>query len=151
MRLLDRIRNKFREPTDLVFALRIGAFMWRVPKLMRPMKLEDLLDRVRDARRTTKGDVARDIERIIRLRSPWFRLPMLAPYNTCFMRALTLYRFLDASQRDLRLHFVIEPERSPGDRLRSHAWVTVDGEVVEEPDLRESGQVHEIYVHVAPP
>ncbi len=150
MRLLDRIRNKFREPADLILTLQIGAFMWRAPRLMRSMKLEDLLDRVRDAPRPTRGDAAANIERIIRLRSPWFRLPLLAPYNTCFMRALTLYRFLDAPRRELRLHYVIEPERSPGDRLRSHAWVSVDDEVIEELDLRQSGQVHEIYVHVAP-
>lgn len=151
MRLLDRIRNKFREPADIVLALQIGAFMWRAPREMRSKSLQQLLDEVRSAKRVTKGDLASDVERIIRLRSPWFRLPFLAPYNTCFMRALTLYRFLDCPGSELRWQFVIEPERTPGDRLRSHAWVTVDGEVIEEPDLRISAQVQQIYVHTARP
>lgn len=148
--MFERWKRKFRTPGDLALICAIGHFMWQVPRRLKRSELPDFLDEVRHLPRPSAADPAASVERIIRLRRPWFRLPWLAPYNTCFMRAMTLYRFIDAPGRDLRIHFVIEDGRRQGDRLRSHAWVTIDGVVIEEPDLRAMG-VSEIYCHRASP
>lgn len=145
--LVTRLRAKVRGPADLILALRIGWFLWSTPHRMRSTDLPRLLDGIRAAPRPTAGDPRSGAERISRLRSLWFALPPMTARNTCFMRALTLYRFLDPAGGELRLHLVVEPARAPGDRLRSHAWVTVDGEVLEEPDLRPSGRIQPLYRH----
>lgn len=144
---LARLRDKFRRPADLVLFARLGLFMWRAGDRLGSTELPLMLERVGSAPRPRRGgDPAAAVARIRRLRQVWFRLPALARYNTCFMRALTLYRFLDPAGADMRLHFVIEPRRTAGDRLRSHSWVTLDDVVVEEPDLRAIG-VEEIFQH----
>ena len=68
--------------------------------------------------------------------------PRLRRRNTCYVRAFTLYRFVDAGTRDVRIHFGVEPDRS--DRLRGHAWVTVDGEMLEGPPEVTTGSIVEV-------
>jgi glycosyltransferase involved in cell wall biosynthesis len=144
---VQRLRRRIQEPRDVVLALRIGWFMWRLPRRMRALSVPRLLDGIRAAPRSGSGAPQADVERIRRLRGMWFGLPALAPYNTCFMRALTTYRFLDPGEALMRLHLVIEPGRSPGDRLRSHAWVTLEGAVIEEVDLTRDGVIRGLYSH----
>jgi hypothetical protein len=148
--MLDRLRRKFRRPSDLVLGLRIGLFMWTVPRLLARDDVPAALGRIRARSRPRAPDADAALERIIRLRRMWFRIPALAPFNTCFTRALTLYRFLDAPGRDVRIHFVLEQPRWPGDRLHSHAWVSLDGRVLEEPDLGEKEGVTEMFRHPPP-
>ena len=62
------------------------------------------------------------------------------------MRAFTLYRFVDAGERDLRIHFGVELDRS--DRLHGHAWVTVDGELLEGPPEVTDGSIVEVNLGV---
>ncbi len=125
--------------------------MWRLPRRMRTATLPQLLDAIRAAPRSGSGAIEADVERIRRLRGMWFGLPALAPYNTCFMRALSMYRFLDPGEAEMRLHWVIEPGRTAGDRLRSHAWVTVGGSLVEEVDMTGAGVTHGLYSHPRAP
>ncbi len=145
--LLARLRQRIQEPRDVALALQIAWFMWRLPRRMASLPIPRLLDGIRRAPRPAGRGVAATVERVRRLRGMWFGLPALAPYNTCFMRALTMYRFLDPGDALMRLHLVIEPGRSPGDRLRSHAWVTLDGAVIEEVDLSRDGTIHGLYSH----
>jgi hypothetical protein len=147
--MIERFRRKFRRPADVLLALRIGVFMATVPRLLARDDLPAALGRIRGKGRPPAADADAAVERIVRLRRMWFRIPPLAPYNTCFTRALTLYRFLDAPGRSLSIHFVLEPPRWPGDRLHSHAWVTLDGRVLEEPDLSAQEGVREMFRHPA--
>ncbi len=60
------------------------------------------------------------------------------------MRAFTLYRFLDAGDRTVGIHFGVEPNRP--DRLYGHAWITVDGELLEDPPEVADGSIVEVNV-----
>ena len=140
-----------KTPGDVVLSLRIAWFMWRLPGRMRALTVPQLLDSIRAMPRSGTGVLEADVERIRRLRGMWFGLPALAPYNTCFMRALTTYRFLDPGNGAMRFLMVIEPGRAADDRLRSHAWVTLDGKVVEEVDMTGAGVTHGLYSHPRAP
>ena len=148
--MLQRARRLLRQPSDIILTLRIGLFIWRLPHQLRRHPLPRLLDAVRAGSRPDASDIATGIERIIRLRTPWLVQHRFGSHNTCYVRALSLYRFLDAGDHDFRIHFVVEPARSPDDRIRGHAWVTVDNQILEEPGrLRAEGLTHEVYSHPA--
>ena len=97
---------------------------------------------LRVGHRPAAADVVAARDRIARLRSAWLALPRLRRRNTCYVRALTLYRFLDAGGRDVGLHVGIE--RHQTDRLRGHAWITVDGQMLEGPPEVEAGSIVEV-------
>lgn len=145
--IVQRLRNLAQEPGDTTLALYIGVFLWRLPRQMDRMPLPRLLDRLSAGARPDEPDVRRAAQRIARLRQPWLNLSLLRNRSTCYMRALTLYRFLPARERTLRIHFGVEPGIDSADRLRGHAWVTVDGEIFEPPDPLIAGRVREIYCH----
>ncbi|MEN8106976.1 MAG: lasso peptide biosynthesis protein [Pseudomonadota bacterium] len=148
--MLQRARRLLRQPGDIILTLRIGLFIWRLPHRLRRHPLPGLLDAVRAGSRPDAPDIATGMERIIRLRTPWLVHHRFGSHNTCYVRALSLYRFLDAGDRDFRIHFVVEPARSPDERIRGHAWITVDNQILEEPGrLRTEGLTHEVYSHPA--
>lgn len=150
--IYQRTRRLLRQPGDIVFTLRIGLFVWRLPHLLQRHPLPELLDTLRAGGRPAAADIDTGLERIIRLRKPWLRKRRFGSHNTCYVRALSLYRFLDAGDHDFRIQFVAEPARTPDERLRGHAWVTVDDRILEEPErLRAEGLTHEVYSHPAPP
>ena len=130
---LLRVRDVVRAPSDLVWLLRIGWFVTRLPASVEHTHLRDLIERLaRDARPGAPG-VEESAERIARLRQPWLRVPGLRSRDTCYVRALTLYRFVDTHGRDVRLRVGAEWFDRPGGVLRGHAWVTCDGAVLEGP------------------
>lgn len=131
--MVTRVRNVIRSPADVLLGLRVGAFVLRAPAELQRHDLRGYLDRLASRRRPPAPDVATSAARVRRLRNAWLRLPGFRRRNTCYVRALTLYRFLDAGTGAARVHFGVESEASPGGRLRGHAWVTVDGNLVEGP------------------
>lgn len=146
--IFQRAQRLLRQPGDIILTLRIGLFIWRLPHRLQRHALPELLDAIRAGKRPYAKDIATGIERIIRLRRPWLVRHRFGSHNTCYTRALSLYRFLDAGDHDFRIHFVVEPARSPGERIRGHAWVTLDNQVLEEPGrLRAEGLTHEVYSH----
>jgi hypothetical protein len=60
-------------------------------------------------------------------------VPGLRSRDTCYVRALTLYRFLDPGTHDVQLRVGVEWHDRPGGVLRGHASVTLDGAVLEVP------------------
>jgi hypothetical protein len=147
IRLVRLIRQSIRRPSDVALAIRIGYFVLIIPRKLAKADLPRFLREVRESQRPSADDMQMATERIIRLRSLWLWLPMLSSRNTCYVRALTLYRFLDSKKSDIRLYFGVEPGINPNDRLRGHAWVTVDGKIMEPPDPVLSGRVKTIYSH----
>ena len=131
-RLARAARRTFRRPADVWFALRIGWFVWRAPIDLARNDLWSFVDRLRGARRPRASDPAASYERVARLRHPWLRLPGLRGRDTCYVRALTLYRFVDPGKDDLELHLAVEDGYDPGDRLHGHAWVSVDSVTFED-------------------
>ena len=140
-------RRTFRSPRDVELAFRIGAFVWNLPRRLERLPLDRLLRELEATRGLPASNPHAAVERIARLRQAWLASPFLRARNTCYVRAITLYRFLDAGGRRLRIHFGVEPGVNAGDRVRGHAWVTVDGELLEPPEPLLAGRVRELYAY----
>jgi len=148
--IVRRFGALIRKPSDAALTLRIAWFMWHASGKLARVGLPGELDRIRSLARPACDDADAGVERIARLRRPWFGLPALRGHDTCYMRALTLYRFLGTPSGDLRIHFVIEPGDEPGARPRGHAWVTLAGRILEEPpELADEGRTRGLYTHPA--
>jgi hypothetical protein len=55
-----------------------------------------------------------------------------------------MYRFLQAPEEQLKLHLGIERRDDLRERLRGHAWVTLNGTALEAPTPVLEGRVREI-------
>lgn len=141
--VLRRLRRKFRSPGDVALALHMGWFLLTLPRRMARTPLPDLLARIERSPRP----YACGLDRVVRLRNPWL-YRVFPSRNTCYMRALCVYRFLTPDPgSELRIHFGVEPGTDPTDRLRGHAWVTLDAMLLEPPEPVVAGRVREIYVY----
>ena len=143
------ITRTFHEPGDIFLAARIGVFLWLLPRRLNRQPLDRLLQDLTRESRNGGGNVHADAQRISRLRQAWLASPLFRARNTCYVRALTLFRFLADDGRPMRIHFGVEPGMDPGDRIRGHAWVTVGNEVLEAPEPLLAGRVSELYAFPA--
>ena len=82
---------------------------------------------------------------MVRLTRRWLRLVPLRPRDTCYLRSLVLFRFVDARGGDLCLHFGVDEPRTPGERLHGHAWVSLNGEPLNPPETLVEGRLREMY------
>lgn len=146
LRFLKLLTRTIKQLDDIALTLTIGYFVWTISRRLDRADLPTLLHHIKCSPRPQASDPYANLERICRLRQPWLWLPILRTHNTCYVRAMTLYRFLDSENEDLRIHFGVEPPKQPNDRVRGHAWVTVDGKVLEETEVLNR-QVREIYVY----
>jgi transglutaminase superfamily protein len=128
-----RLAHTVTAASDVPWLIRIGWFVLRLPDDVERSHLEEFLTKIEQAPRPKASDARAGTERIARLRQPWLRLPGLRSRETCYVRALTLYRFLDPGAHDLQLRVGVEWHDRPGGVLRGHAWVTLDGAVLEGP------------------
>lgn len=140
----QRMRRIIREPADLVFALQIGYFMWRAPAQLRRSHLRDFLQALRRLPKPRAAGPEVSRERILRLRGLCLRLPLFRSRDNCYVRALTLYRYLDAGDHAVNIHFGIEQRDDPKERLRGHAWVSVDGAFFETPPEVRNARIREL-------
>lgn len=146
MRFAKHLKRSVKDFREVPLLLRIGFFLLNGPRELGGIDLADFLHTLRNAQKARVGRSTAGFEQVVRLRQFWLSLPILRWRNTCYVRALTLYRFLDSGTGDLKIHFGVEPGARPYDRLRGHAWVTFDGHVLEEFAVLEKS-VREIYVH----
>ncbi|MGI9044885.1 MAG: lasso peptide biosynthesis B2 protein [Gemmatimonadaceae bacterium] len=144
--ILAGFARTLREPGDITLALRIGAFLLTMPRRLDRLPLDAVLGRIRRERERS-GSATSGIERVARLRQALLASPLLRHRNTCYVRAMTLYRFLDGGGQRMRIHFGVEPGMAASDRVRGHAWVTLDGELLEAPSSVLAGRVSELYVY----
>jgi hypothetical protein len=138
------VRGALRHPRDIPLALRVGWFLLRAPADLDGHDLRAFLDRMRDAPRPRAADLRQGMQRVVRVRRACLSLPLLRRRDTCYLRALILYRFLDGGGQQVMVHFGVEPPRAPGERLHGHAWVTVDGELLEGPPDADLARVVEV-------
>lgn len=131
--MITRLGETIRAPSDIIWFIRIGWFVARLPGNVERRHVSDLLHHLATDPRPPSHDPDAAADRIARLRRPWLRLPGLRSRDTCYVRALTLYRFLDAGGADTQLCIGAEWFDRPGGVLRGHAWVTVDGRLLEGP------------------
>lgn len=136
----------FEQPGDVSLCLRIGLFVWRLPGAMERRPLPELLAALRRPGHSEVESVESQTRRIGRLRQAWLNQSFFAARNTCYVRAITLYRFLRTADGGLRIHFGVEPGVSADDRVRGHAWVTHRGELLEPPEPVVAGRVQELYL-----
>ena len=127
-------------------ALEMGLFIWRLALPMERQGLAEFLGEMARARRSRCRDVASGVARIARLRRRWLRWPGLRSRNTCYTRALVLFRFLDPGTGLLRIHLGTEPPRAPGENVHGHAWVSLDGRVLEPLPVEVAQRVVPLYV-----
>jgi len=128
-----RVPRILRTPSDFIWIARIGWFVLRAPSDLERSHLTDFLGRMRQGPRPGASTHRGSVERIVRLRTPWLHLPWLRARDTCYVRALTVYRFVDAPGHDVQLKVGAEWFDRPGGVLRGHAWVTIDDQTVEAP------------------
>jgi hypothetical protein len=143
-------RRTFRSSGDFILALRIGWFVWSLPRHMARAPLPDLLARLGSTSSAEPAAIGLGVERVARLRQAWLNRSLLAGRNTCYVRALTLFHFLHADRGELRFHLGVEPVVDHDDRLRGHAWVSYRGELLEPPEPVSAGRVEELYVFPEP-
>ena len=143
--LMQRYRRIVCEPGDLRLCWQIAVFVARAPRLIETQDLRSFIDGLRSdpAPRGRYAQVAR--LRSFVLSKPWF-----ARANTCYVRALTLYRFLDERDGDIGLHFGIERRACVSDRLHGHAWITLKGKMLEGPPEAVEGRIREIRLLPSP-
>lgn len=144
--IFQRLKNVVNQPSDVILAVKILLFIHRLPAELKRQNLEEFLAQLRASARPSGSNLNVAVQRIIRLRKPWLRLARYRSYNTCYVRALTLFRFLDPGENEMKLHFIAEPPTDDKERLRGHAWVSINGQVIEEPGpLACENKVREIY------
>jgi len=149
---LQRFRNVVRTPADFFLALQIGYFIFRAPaEMRRATNLPRFLARLRARPHRRRSHFGTEFERLVRLRGAWLNLPFFRRSNTCYVRALTLYRFLDGRPHSIGIRFGIEAPVDGRGRLRGHAWVTIDDRILEGPDAVILGRVREVPIVSAPP
>jgi len=132
------LRVAFR-PADVLTALAIVLFILRLPA---ELARHDLKGFMRKLDRTRSFRTSHD--RVVRIRSALLRL--FRRFDTCYARAFTLYRFLDVAPERVDLRLGIEPPRAQGDRLRGHAWVLLDGDILEGPEATAIARSREVSV-----
>ena len=145
--LAQSLGHTVRAASDIPWLVRIGWFVLRLPSDVERTHLEGFLRRLATAPRPDAADAHLGAERIGRLRQPWLRVPGLRSRDTCYVRALTLYRFLDPGAHDIQLRVGVEWFDKVGGVLRGHAWITLDGQVLEGPpeaDAHERLQLVEL-------
>jgi len=119
--------------------LAVGHFILRAPGRLGRTSLPAFLDRL--AVQPRRGTEVAMVHRLCRR---WLLLPGLHRWDTCYLRSLVLFRFVDPRGGDLSLHFGVDEPRE-GQRLRGHAWVCLRGEPLNPPPTMGEGRLREIY------
>lgn len=120
--------------------LAVGHFILRAPARLARTDLQLFLARVAAQPR----EVA-DFSRVARISRRWLRQPGLRARNTCYLRSLVLFRFVNPQNRDLCLHFGVDEPTATDTRQHGHAWVTLDGVPWNAPSSFAEGRLREIY------
>ncbi len=121
--------------------LAVGHFIARAPSRMARSELPAFLARVAGQPREEASDFAR----IHRLTRRWLRVPGFRARDTCYLRSLVFFRFMNPGAAELCLHFGVDERDAGGGRLHGHAWVSLDGRPVNPPATLSEGRLREIY------
>lgn len=149
VRIMCALARAVRSPADLLLLTEMTIFIARLPVRLRRSNITTFFAQLESAPRPRSLTIEQSYARIARLRSAALSLPRLWRRDTCYIRALTLLRFVDPGTHRLRVHFGVEQPQSKGDRLRGHAWVSVDDRAFEAPDAVFQQRVRELPIDVA--
>ena len=143
------VARAVRTPADALLLIEIAVFIARLPASVRRSNVATFFARLQSAPRPKSRTLEQSYTRIARLRNACLALPRLWRRDTCYIRAFTLVRFLDPGTHAVRVHFGVEQPQAVGDRLRGHAWVSVDGRAFDAPDAVYERRVREVPIDVA--
>ena len=124
----------------LPLGLAVGHFLWRAPARLARMDLPLFL-----ARLAAEPRADADLRRVTRISRRWLRLPGWRARDTCYLRSLVLFRFVDPRGKDLCLHFGVDEPAATETRPHGHAWISLEGAVWNPPPSLAEGRLHEIY------
>lgn len=128
---LAAARQALRSPSDLALAVQIARFVLRLPADLGRLDVKTFLRELKHSPRPVTRDLDASVARVRRIALAVLSLPRFWHWNTCYVRALILYRFVDARDGGMQLHLGIEQRE---ERLHGHAWLTVGGKVLEAPE-----------------
>ena len=120
--------------------LAVGHFILRAPARLAQADLPAFLGEA-----AAQPRVEADFVRVARISRRWLRQPGLRARNTCYVRSLVLFRFVNPHGGDLCLHFGVDEPRTPTERPHGHSWITLDGVAWNAPSTMAEGRLHEIY------
>lgn len=120
--------------------LAVGHFILRAPARLARTELPVFL-----ARLAAQPRKQWQFERVDRLTRRWLRLPSMRSRDTCYVRSLVLFRFVDAGSGELWLHFGVDDRKDAGERLHGHAWISLNGQALNPPGTLAEGRLKEIY------
>jgi hypothetical protein len=146
---VSALRGGIRTPADALLMIEMASFIAGLPLKVSRSDVPTFFRRLERSRRPRAKTLLSGYWRIARVRDACLTLPRLWRRDTCYVRALTLYRFLDGRGSTVRVHFGVEQPASRGERLRGHAWVSVDGRLFEGPDAVRQRRIQEVPLHVA--
>jgi hypothetical protein len=126
--------------TGLPLWLAVGHFILRAPARLARTDLQMFLARV-----AAQPRAAADFVRVARISRRWLRQPGLRARNTCYLRSLVLFRFVNPQNGDLCLHFGVDEPVATDTRPHGHSWVTLDGVPWNAPGSLAEGRLREIY------
>jgi hypothetical protein len=118
----------------------VGHFIVRAPARLARTPLPVFL-----ARLAVQPRDGADFLRVAKLSRRWLRLYPLRSYDTCYLRSLVLFRFIDSQGGDLCVHFAVDELAADGGRLHGHAWVSLNGQPLNGPASLAEGKCREIY------
>ena len=148
MRAVGVIARALRSPADAWLLIRMGLFIAWLPANVRRSNVVGFFRELETAPRPKAQTIELSYNRVARLREACLSMPRLWRRNTCYIRAYTLLRFLDPGEHRVRVHFGVEQPQSKAERLRGHAWVSVDGLPFEAPEAVFQGRIHEVPIDV---
>jgi Transglutaminase-like superfamily len=120
--------------------LAVGHFILRAPARLARTELPVFLSRI-----TAQPRDGSNFSRIDRLTRRWLRLPFMRSRDTCYLRSLVLFRFVDSTGGDLCLHFGVDEPVDTDERLHGHAWVSLNSQALNPPGTLVEGRLKEIY------
>jgi len=120
--------------------LAVGHFILRAPARLARTDLQVFLAHV-----AAQPRAAADFVRVARISRRWLRQPGLRTRNTCYLRSLVLFRFVNPQNGDLCLHFGVDEPRTPAERPHGHSWISLDGVTWNAPGSLAEGRLREIY------
>jgi hypothetical protein len=149
--LAVRVRSVIHEPADVALAARLGLFLWRAPHELASRHLHDYLRELEQQRRRVARTRPRDAQlaRIERIRQAWLRMPFFRTRDSCYLRSLTLYRFWNAGDEPMHLHFGVEERTVARSRRHAHVWISVGAQTFEGPPP-DAGRLREVTLSEMP-
>lgn len=128
--------KRLRHPADVKLFLQILATLLLLPGRIRRMSLPELLAEIDSGVSPVRGDEAFML-RTVKITDLLLRFRLLLRYGKCFLRSLTLFKFLRRQGWPVEIHFGVRKTGEADGSITGHSWLVLDGERFMEPEGEE--------------